>query len=212
MSAKGDDVTQTKAPTRGELRRQAMLDAATELFLEKGFAGTSLSDIVSRSKGSRSTLYEQFGNKEGLLRAMVEEVTADIWEVIGPEDASLRDEEALVEVARRFVHTAIAPRNLAVYRILVAEGPRMPEIAQLFFDLGPRRLYRQMAARFQASCPPTAQNGMPERTAQLFLGAVMGIFHLVSVLGLHPKPTAEDIDAHVREAVRLFLDGVGRPA
>lgn len=211
MSAKGDDVTQIKAPTRGELRRQAMLDAATELFLEKGFAGTSLSDIVSRSKGSRSTLYEQFGNKEGLLRAMVEEVTAEIWKVIGPEDSSLRDEEALVDVARRFVHTAIAPRNLAVYRILVAEGPRMPEIAQMFFDLGPRRLYRQLAARFQLSCGQGGQTGVPERTAQLFLGAVMGIFHLISVLGLAPKPTAEDIDAHVREAVRLFLDGVGRP-
>lgn len=203
-------VTQAKTPSRGELRRQAMLDAATELFLEKGFACTSLSDIVSRSKGSRSTLYEQFGNKEGLLRAIIEEVTADIWTVIGPEDASLRDEEALVDVARRFVNAAITPRNLAVYRILVAEGPRLPEIAQLFFERGPRQLHRQLAARFQASCKSCEQSGASERTAQLFLGAVMGVFHLVCVLGLEPKPTAEDIDAHVRLAVRLFLDGVGR--
>lgn len=203
-------MTDAKTLCRAQMRRQAMLDAATELFLEKGFSGTSLSDIVSRSKGSRTTLYELFGNKEGLLRAMVEEVTTAVWEVVGDDDTSLRDEEALVDLARRFIAAAISPRNVAVYRILVAEGRRVPEIARLFFERGPRTLHRQLAARFQSILKPGHGLDAPERTAQLFLGAVLGVFHLVSVLGIEPKPSAEDIDAHIRLAVRLFLDGIGR--
>lgn len=203
-------MTAAKPLCRAQMRRQAMLDAATELFLEKGYNGTSLSDIVSRSKGSRSTLYELFGNKEGLLRAMVEELTATVWTVMGDDHSPLHDEEEMVALARRFVAAALAPRNLAVYRILVAEGQRLPEITSLFFELGPRALHKRLAARFQSLLKPEMGPDAPVRTAQLFLGAVLGVFHLIGVLGLEPKPTAEDIDAHTRLAVRLFLDGIGR--
>src|SRR5262245_3793367 len=56
-------------PSRGEARRQAMLQAAGELFLEHGFEGTSVSDVVKRSGGSLATLYAWFGSKEGLFEA-----------------------------------------------------------------------------------------------------------------------------------------------
>jgi AcrR family transcriptional regulator len=55
---------------RGE-RRKAILDAAEEMFLEQGFARVSLGAIVRRSGGSLATVYEMFGNKQGLLRAVV---------------------------------------------------------------------------------------------------------------------------------------------
>lgn len=204
-------MTDAKTLCRAQMRRQAMLDAATELFLEKGFAGTSLSDIVSRSKGSRSTLYELFGNKEGLLRAMVEEVTASVWAVIGTDDTPLCEEAGLIELAQRFVDAALAPQTVALYRILVAEGARMPEIAHLFFERGPRSLHRLLAARFEPMLKQRGLSGSGERIAQLFLGAVLGHFHLVWVLDLSPRPTTEDIDAHIRLAVRLFLSSIGHP-
>ena len=49
-----------------------MIEAAESLFLEQGYDTTSLAAIVKRSGGSLATLYELFGNKQGLLRAIIE--------------------------------------------------------------------------------------------------------------------------------------------
>jgi len=61
---------------RGAARRQAMLDAACEVFLEHGFEGASVADVVRRSGGSLATLYASFGSKEGLFEAIVAQISA----------------------------------------------------------------------------------------------------------------------------------------
>ncbi|SEH56910.1 transcriptional regulator, TetR family [Magnetospirillum fulvum] len=206
-------MTKAKPQGRGMARRQAMLDAARELFLEKGFECTSLSDIVERSKGSRSTLYDQFGSKDGLLRALVEGITSTVWELLGDETGPCTFCEAgLIELGGRFVRAALAPDNIAVYRILVAEGHRVPEIAELFFNTGPRTLERRLAERFRAALSVREDAGSPDEIAQIYLGAMLGDLHVRQVLGLVPHWSDEQIDSHVRIAVGIFLDGVGRPA
>src|SRR3546814_4381236 len=58
--------------TRREDRRQAILDAAESLFLEQGYERVSVNAIVQRSGGSLATVYDLFGNKHGLLYAVVD--------------------------------------------------------------------------------------------------------------------------------------------
>lgn len=189
-----------------------MLDAATDLFLEKGFERTSLSDIVSRSGGSRSTLYEQFGNKEGLLRAMIEQVTEEIWELIARDrSAPPFTEEELIDLGVRFLHAALAPRAIAVFRILVAEGPRLPEIVQFFYERGPNTTDQLLARSFAESLEVREGIGTPHQLAQVFLGSVIGILYLRRVLGLHPVPTEEEVRTQATIAVRVFLGGVENP-
>lgn len=55
------------ATRRGTQRRQAILSAATDLFMEHGFEGTSLDMVIERAGGSRRSIYQYFDNKEGLL-------------------------------------------------------------------------------------------------------------------------------------------------
>src|SRR3546814_5445337 len=57
-------------PSPRERRHEAILDAAEALFIEQGYDRTSLAEIVRRSGGSLATLYELFGNKQGLLHAI----------------------------------------------------------------------------------------------------------------------------------------------
>ena len=186
-----------------------MLQAATELFLEKGFERTSLCQVVWRSKGSRSTLYEQFGNKEGLLKAMIEAACERVWEVIDADaDSPPLSEDSLVDLGLRIVDAALAPNAVAVFRIVTAEGPRVPGIAEHFFDSGPRILQERLAERFRKA--PTDVTGSPEQMAKVFLGAVLGDFHFRVVVGLAPGPSPEETDAYVRVAVRIFLQGIGR--
>lgn len=205
-------MTEEKSQTRGQARRKAMLAAATELFLEKGFERTSLSDIVDRSKGSRSTLYEQFGGKEGLLRAMIEEATARVWHAARWDDVpATLAEDGLVEMGGRLVRAVTAPEAVAVYRIVVAEGHRIPDIAALFFDSGPRILKDEMSRRIKlAQAGGNLADESAEAVAQIFFGTVLGDFHLRAALGVTPDLEDDTVARHVRIAVRIFLDGIRR--
>lgn len=203
-------VTEQKLQNRGMVRRQAILDAATELFLDKGYVETSLSDIIRVSKGSRSSVYDMFGSKEGLLRAMVEDVTDEIWHLVhgDDEDSTSLTEDSLVGLARRFLEVALAPRSIAVFRILSGQRHRLPEICEFFFERGPRTVERLLAERFRYADFSFPMGCTPEQLGQIFLGTVLGIFHPHRVLGLQDMVDPEAMDKHVRVAVRIFLDGV----
>ena len=52
-------------------RRDAILRAARLCFLDRGFIRTSISDVIALSGGSRATVYDEFGSKEGLFAALI---------------------------------------------------------------------------------------------------------------------------------------------
>ncbi len=209
-------MVQGKPQARGMARRQAMLDAATALFLEKGFEGTSLSDIVERSKGSRSTLYEQFGNKEGLLRAMIESASDRIWQMIDFDKAEpALSESGLIDMGTRFVRASLACDAIAIFRIVVAEGPRVPGIAQFFYEKGPivvkARLTEWFAkARETGDFGRDGETGTPEDMARVFLGCVAGDFYFLRALGVGAVADDKEIERYVNVAVRIFLGGLAR--
>ena len=62
-------------PTRNDAQRQTILDAASLLFIEKGFGGTNINDIADAVGVSRTALYYYFPSKESMLQALTEEVT-----------------------------------------------------------------------------------------------------------------------------------------
>jgi AcrR family transcriptional regulator len=200
----------TKMQPRGVIRRQAMLEAAKALFLEKGFENTSLSDIVERSKGSRSTLYELFGNKEGLLRAMVEESTTQVWEAMDWAEALPEaTDEALVELGMRFAKIALSSDSMAIYRIVVAEGHRMPEIARFFFLSGPQVFHQRLTDIFRkAQEDGRFKTGDPEMMAAAFASTALGDLHFRRALAVMPEMPDDDIARFVRTMVRTFLYGV----
>jgi AcrR family transcriptional regulator len=57
---------------RGRQRREEIVDAATELFAKDGYRGTGLAAIATKVGVTQPTLLHHFGNKEGLLRAVLE--------------------------------------------------------------------------------------------------------------------------------------------
>jgi len=62
-------------PTRNDAQRQSILDAASLLFIEKGFGGTNINDIADAVGVSRTALYYYFPSKESMLEALTEDVT-----------------------------------------------------------------------------------------------------------------------------------------
>src|SRR5690606_22198952 len=96
-------------------RREAILRAAQLCFLDRGFVRTTISDVIALSGGSRSTVYEQFGSKEGLFAALVTRV---LDRMRLPEVASGAPGEELLEFGVRYLQQMLDPEALALYRVV----------------------------------------------------------------------------------------------
>jgi TetR/AcrR family transcriptional regulator, mexJK operon transcriptional repressor len=206
MSNATSDAT---ALPRREARRRAFLEAASAVFLEKGYAAATLDDVIARSGGSRQTLYALFGGKEGLFQAIVAERSAAIFDAFPAEALHGRPpEEVLTELGIRYLDIITTPEALGMYRLVVAEGAARRELAEQFWKTGPAN-GRAHIARYLAEQERrgTLHVGDAEAAAGQFWGLLLGLLHLECLLALRPKPGRAELEAHVRDIVGCFLHG-----
>lgn len=115
-SAKADA---RRRQTRGDARRQQILDAAVELFSAKGYRSTGLAELADTVGMTHPGLLYYFGTKERLLLEVVaerERIEADMRQDLDPATLSLA---ALTEIARQNVENAVLTR---LYVVLAAES------------------------------------------------------------------------------------------
>ncbi|MEV4143472.1 TetR/AcrR family transcriptional regulator [Amycolatopsis sp. NPDC049691] len=146
--------------------RRAILDAAVELLVEQGFAGTTVEAIAARSGAAKTTIYRQWPDKHAVLRAAVESIVP----AAAPSDTgSLHGD--LVTFARdldRILHTA--PTSALIPGLLDA-AERDPGLAKVLaaFTARRRKPVHDAVARAIAR-GEAAANTDPEFVADLFLG------------------------------------------
>ena len=152
-----------------------MIEAAESLFLEQGYDATSLAAIVKRSGGSLATLYELFGNKQGLLRAIMElRDEQDRCPGYGADCAITAPSEMLRGYAHRLYAHVTSRRAIALKRIVITEALRDPDFARtLYEDIhlpSVRELARILA---QLNEDGRAEIDDPMAAAGLFFAVVM---------------------------------------
>lgn len=202
----------TDSASRGDKREAVVLEAATELFLEHGYEGTSLDMVIDRAGGSRRTIYQRFGNKEGLFCATVELMLDRLLAELSSVDWTAGStDEVLRKAGTAFVSALTSPQAINLFRIVIAEAPRFPELASVMFERGPASSYAMVrdslvaqveAGRMQLSDPGLAARQLVEMMkGDLYLRALM-------VPGWWPKQS--EIERHVGNAVDTFLNGAAR--
>ncbi len=192
---------------RREARRQAMMDAALELFMERGYAGTGISDVVRRSGGSLSTFYELFGSKAGLFSAIVQAKSATVVAIFDDPGIDAKSpREALTELGHRLFALVMGPEGMAAIRAIILEGAEYPELADTFFHHGPEVGETRVAAYLaQQTEKGRLKIDDPRRAAEQFCALIRGEFHLRAVCGLPLPLDAETRDRHIEETVAMFL-------
>jgi AcrR family transcriptional regulator len=121
---------------RKDARPSELLEAALELFTERGFVGTRLDDVATRAGVSKGTLYLYFANKEDLFKAVVRQglvsplkEARDLIEgFTGPTADLLR------LVARGWWDRVGATRNGGIPKLMIAEAANFPDIARFYLD------------------------------------------------------------------------------
>jgi len=188
-----------------EAKRDAILEAARKVFMEVGFGATSMDSIAAEAKVSKQTVYNHFGSKEELFAAMVRYMVDQKLTVFTEAAKSGKPEDTLRIIAHNFLDPGLAEQRVAMYRVLMAEGPRFPELGDIFYSAGPA-VVRKFLADYLAE--QHARGVMriedPMLTAEQFFGMLNGC-QLKAQLGIERLPDKRAIDAYIDHAVMLMM-------
>ncbi|ACQ82122.1 transcriptional regulator, TetR family [Beutenbergia cavernae DSM 12333] len=145
----GGSAAHPGASRRADAKRHQILVAAREVFLDRGFAGASMDEVAARAGASKVTVYAHVRDKRSLFEAVVqeaideaEESTRDLVGALG-ESHDLPSE--LRAFARAHVREVLQPHLVRMRRLIIAESPRFPELAQAWHRGGPVRGHATLA-------------------------------------------------------------------
>lgn len=152
-------------------KREEIVEIATRSFFDHGYAATSMSAIAEALGGSKATLWAHFGSKAELFTAVidrqVESFSRDIGEVLINQRFSL---PALRRACLRFLDCLLREDAVNLFRVVMCEGERFPEIAEAFYSRGPATVRKCVVDLYTtAFAPPDA-----ERLAGLTMAAMTG--------------------------------------
>lgn len=194
---------------RGLLRRDRILDAATEVFSQYGYEAASLQEIVSRAGGSLATLYRLFGNKEGLFQAVIERKSTELLESLDlPHMKGENPRKVLINVGMHLLKLILSDDVLAVHRLLIAESGRNPRLREIFMSMAPERSQRALQEYLQYM----VEHGHLQiddcaMAAVQFVNMVKGNYYMRRLLGENIVISESEQRREVEHAVTIFLYG-----
>jgi AcrR family transcriptional regulator len=186
-----------------EARNRELLDTALDLFLQRGFEGTTIEAIVDAVGMARRTVYSRYGDKEGLFKAALEGAIGQ-W-VVPPEQLSAAEcddlEQNLLAVAQMMVANVRTPGGMRLVRIANAEIFRMPEIREYLWERIAEVALRWLTDFFARRIAPE----VAADSADAFLLLIVdGAFQMQVWQGAPP----DEFERRLAFRVRLFCDGV----
>jgi TetR/AcrR family transcriptional regulator, mexJK operon transcriptional repressor len=188
-------------------KHRRIIDAATGLFLAVGYGATSMDAIAQAAGVSKVTVYNHFGSKDALFAAIIN-ATCDsmLLPITAREVDRGSPETTLSAIAGRVMRMARDPQILALYRVVIAEAPKFPELGAAFYRAGPARAAENLAAWLaEQTRAGVLTVDDPRLAAERFFGMAHGHFYLRRLLNVQPEDDEATIAAHVRAVVAGFL-------
>lgn len=188
-------------------RCQRFVEVAEKLFLTRGFAGTSVNEVVRLAGGSLTTLYAEFGTKDELFVAVMNRRAATLFtDIVNPETPSADTATALLQLARRMQTHMLSENTLAIYRLAIHEGPKFPSVRKAVLLNGLKEFLQRLGEYFNDLKEKRAlQIDDPHVAAEIFLALVQGQMRTRAACGDMDSITKKQRDDHVKRTVNAFL-------
>lgn len=187
-----------------------VLDAAMTLFLEDGYAATTMENIAKRAGASTKTLYSRYTNKSEVLTAVAQRIVSrSLSETPILPGSEGDDPRAFVQtIAREFSSLYARPEPPRMMRLAMSEAHRHPELARIFIDVHVRTVNRIAEAlerwRHAGKLPKL---GDARATAMILIEMVASVPRIRAVLG---QPlTRKETELYATTGAELFLRGLG---
>ncbi|MGA7938168.1 MAG: TetR/AcrR family transcriptional regulator [Kovacikia sp.] len=197
-------------------KREQILQGAMQVFMQSGYAETSMDRVAAEAGVSKQTIYSHFQDKEGLFKALMERVTLDRFHTLFciegqlSEDSvrkQLSEEPAIVlrQIAETFVGLKSDQEYISLLRVIVGESSRFPELAKLYTRTVIQR-GRQLLCRYFDAHPELAMEDS-EAMAHIFIGSLVS--YILSQEVLHGKETIPmESDRLINSLINLFISQV----
>ncbi len=188
-------------------KRAQILNGAATVFAADGYEGASMARIAVVAGVSKGTLYNHFDTKAALFTAYVgEKCDQYLAHVFDSADHDGDPAEVLRGIGKRMVQMMLSDVGLAIYRVVIAEAAKFPDLARGFFESGPARAIRFMAdwlaeetRRGRLSVPD------PAFAAEQFFNLCQTRLVIRRKLAMLPDPPEHDIDDVVEASIAMFL-------
>ena len=208
--AQSDAPDATEAPRPGRPRSpeksEAICDAAACLFLAQGVAGTSMDAVAQAAGVSKQTVYARFRSKEDLFKEVIRQKMVDYQLTLEEFPVRRPLREALQAIGRRFVDLLFDEQVVSMFRVVISESVRQPQVARLFYESGPG----QTMGAMEAFLKQRVADGQVEiedcqYAASTFFLMLKGQQHMALMLNLPIQMDDAARDRHVERAVDAFL-------
>jgi len=188
-------------------KERAIINAARETFLERGFDGASMDAIALLASVSKRTVYNRFRSKEELFAAAITQSCMNILPLNSVEEieATLPPKEFIDKIAHIFVRGILSKETIALKRIAAFEAARTPAIGEAYLKHGPEWIAN--------TCRPllerVAEKGLLKitdfDTAIWQLGALITEpLYTQVVLGVQPENLDSAIDEQIKSGLKAF--------
>lgn len=190
-------------------RAKRLLKVAEILFLKNGYTATSLQMLIDQAGGSRRTIYNEFGNKEGLFKAVLQQKAREVVLILSDVGDINQPRASLIKVCHLFLTKLLEPDMVTFFKLLINTIQDIPDIGDMMYKHalvnGPEGLASYL---LKLNDIGTIKVINPQHASQLLLGMVKGHLHTHALLDPSYKPSEQQISTQVEQAVDIFLNGV----
>jgi AcrR family transcriptional regulator len=194
-------------------KQEQILRGAAAVFAEDGYEGASMSRIAARAGVSKGTLYNYFDGKAEMFAAwMAQECGQSLTRMFDPEATEGELAAVLRRIGLQMLSVMISPIGITMHRMAVAESQKFPELARAFYDAGPARATKHMAAWLRSQTE--ARRLMiddHEFAAQQFFALCQTRLGILRNCGMLQDVNQAAIERVVDGAVAMFLCYYGVP-
>jgi TetR/AcrR family transcriptional regulator, mexJK operon transcriptional repressor len=194
-------------PTSDELdrRKERIVDIATQLFTDQGYAATSLVDIAKRAGVATRTIYQHYGDKAVLFQEVIfnRNNAPDVPAPRASEDDSLN--AALMRTAHYIIQVTFNEKTANLMRLMVAEQNRFPDLTKKVAQLSFERFNQSIAQVFSdLSLLGRIPKGNHLESGVFFTDIILGAAPLYNYTHWQDRPPSE---AQLQSKVDLFIQG-----
>lgn len=196
-----------------EARLQELVVVAAQLFMEKGYNKVSLEMIAKQARVAVRTIYVKFGGKAGLFSAVIAAGRNHFFADMDDLDTSTRPlRDVLTDFAMHFMDLVTSPVAVALHRIVIAESQSTPELAQAYYEVGPRQTREQLIRLFaRPDVRAQLRDDVPlEMLAVQCLNCLMGDHMRRLLFQPDSSPPPEVLQRQLDIGLDMFLGGALR--
>ncbi len=187
-------------------KREKIIDAAERLFIDNGYAATSMEDVARLASASKRTIYARFESKEELFSSVmlaacrgIEAPALDLPD----ENASLED--ALRAAGEATLYRVLQPRGMAVLQVAIGAKNTLPEIMKIYWENGPG-FAESYAKDAILRHPGRRKDITAKKAAHRFMNMIFGPFLYGALFADTSLPSRRKMSSELDGTVAQFVD------